>query len=83
MDGFGWLPFLLAGLAFFFLGLDAIKDSLRGLASRSMRARAVAAVASPFRAALLGVTFGQNARVEGGAGGVLRVGDVVEQERIA
>ena len=32
---------------------------------------------------LLGVTFGQNARVEGGAGGVLRVGDVVEQERIA
>ena len=58
MDGFGWLPFLLAGLAFFFLGLDAIKDSLRGLASRSMRARAAAAVASPFRAALLGVTFG-------------------------
>ena len=58
MDGLGWLPFLLAGLAFFFLGLDAIKDSLRGLASRSMRARAAAAVASPFRAALLGVTFG-------------------------
>ena len=30
---------------------------------------------------LLGVTFGQNARVEGGAGGVLRVGDRVETER--
>jgi phosphate:Na+ symporter len=58
MDGLGWLPFLLAGLAFFFLGLDSIKDALRGLASRSMRARAAAAVGSPFRAALLGVSFG-------------------------
>ena len=58
MDSLGWLPFLLAGLAFFFLGLDAIKDSLRGLASRSMRVRAAAAVGSPFRAALLGVSFG-------------------------
>jgi phosphate:Na+ symporter len=58
MDQFDWLPFLLAGLAFFFLGLDSIKDSLRGLASRSMRARAAAAVGSPIRAALLGVSFG-------------------------
>jgi uncharacterized protein YcbX len=29
---------------------------------------------------VLGVTFGQNARVEGDTGGILRVGDAVEVE---
>lgn len=48
----------LTGLVFFFLGLDGIKASLKGLASRSMRRRARAAVSSPLRAAALGVTFG-------------------------
>ena len=48
----------LVGLVFFFLGLDGVKASLRGLASRSMRRRAQAAVASPLRAAILGITFG-------------------------
>lgn len=52
------LPLFLAGLVFFFLGLDGVKASLKGLASRSMRRRARAAVSSPFRAAVLGVTFG-------------------------
>ena len=52
------IPLLLAGLVFFFLGLDGIKASLKGLASRSMRRRAHAAVSSPLRAAILGVTFG-------------------------
>lgn len=52
------IPLLLAGLVFFFLGLDGIKASLKGLASRSMRRRANAAVSSPLRAAILGVTFG-------------------------
>jgi iron complex transport system permease protein len=52
------LPLFLTGLVFFFLGLDGVKASLKGLASRSMRRRARAAVSSPFRAAVLGVTFG-------------------------
>jgi len=52
------LALFLAGLVFFFLGLDGVKASLKGLASRSMRRRAHAAVSSPFRAAVLGITFG-------------------------
>ena len=52
------LPLFLTGLVFFFLGLDGVKASLKGLASRSMRRRARAAVSSPLRAAALGVTFG-------------------------
>ena len=52
------LPLFLTGLVFFCLGLDGVKASLKGLASRSMRRRARAAVSSPFRAAVLGVTFG-------------------------
>ncbi len=52
------LPLLLAGLVFFFLGLDGVKASLKALASRSMRRRAHAAVSSPMRAAALGITFG-------------------------
>jgi len=52
------LPLFLTGLVFFFLGLDGVKASLKGLASRSMRRRARAAVSSPLRAAVLGVTFG-------------------------
>jgi phosphate:Na+ symporter len=52
------LPIFLAGLAFFFMGLDAIKSSLQGLASRSMRRRAARATASPLRAGLLGIGFG-------------------------
>ncbi|MEY2714326.1 MAG: hypothetical protein RIT24_669 [Planctomycetota bacterium] len=52
------LPLFLAGIVFFFLGLDRIKASLRGLGSRSVRRRATAAVASRFRAAVLGITFG-------------------------
>jgi len=52
------LPLFLTGLVFFFLGLDGVKASLKGLASRSMRRRARAAVSSPLRAAVLGVGFG-------------------------
>ncbi|MCE2882365.1 MAG: Na/Pi symporter [Planctomycetaceae bacterium] len=52
------LPIFLAGLAFFFMGLDSIKSSLQGLASRSMRRRAARATASPLRAGLLGLGFG-------------------------
>lgn len=52
------IPLFLAGLVFFFLGLDAIKTGLRGLASRSVRERARAVVASPIRAALIGMGFG-------------------------
>jgi phosphate:Na+ symporter len=52
------LPIFLAGLAFFFMGLDSIKSSLQGLASRSMRRRAARATASPLRAGLLGIGFG-------------------------
>ena len=59
MDGFGWLPFLLAGLAFFFLGLDAIQDSLPGLASRSIAPRSAAARAGRLPPRLLGRRFGR------------------------
>ncbi|MEY2979839.1 MAG: hypothetical protein RL562_66 [Planctomycetota bacterium] len=52
------IPLFLAGLVFFFLGLDAIKTGLRGLASRSVRDRARAVVASPLRAAVVGMGFG-------------------------
>lgn len=52
------LALFLTGLVFFFLGLDGVKASLKGLASRSMRRRARAAVSSPLRAAVLGVSFG-------------------------
>lgn len=52
------IPLFLAGLVFFFLGLDAIKTGLRGLANRSVRERARAVVASPLRAALIGMGFG-------------------------
>jgi phosphate:Na+ symporter len=48
----------LAGLVFFFIGLDGIRSSLKGLASREMRRRAQRATASPLRAALLGIGFG-------------------------
>ena len=48
----------LAGLVFFFTGLDGIKSSLKALASRSMRRRAAAATSSPLRAALAGMGFG-------------------------
>ena len=52
------LPLFLTGLVFFFMGLDSVKASLQGLASRSMRRRAARATASPLRAALLGLGFG-------------------------
>ena len=52
------LPLFLTGLVFFFLGLDGVKASLKGLASRSMRKRVHAAISSAPRAAVLGVTFG-------------------------
>jgi phosphate:Na+ symporter len=52
------IPLFLAGMVFFLLGLDAIKTELRGLASRSVRDRARAAVASPLRAAVVGMGFG-------------------------
>ena len=48
----------LAGLVFFFIGLDGIRSSLKGLASREMRRRAQRATASPLRAALLGIGLG-------------------------
>ncbi|MFO1539867.1 MAG: Na/Pi symporter [Chloroflexota bacterium] len=52
------LPVFLAGLAFFFLGLDRIRTSLRGIAGRSARRRAASTLASPVRAAALGFAFG-------------------------
>lgn len=52
------LPVFLAGLAFFFLGLDRIRTSLRGIAGRSARRRAATTLASPVRAAALGFAFG-------------------------
>jgi len=52
------IPVFLAGLTFFFLGLDSIRSSLKNLASRSMRKHAINATASPLRAAILGFTFG-------------------------
>lgn len=52
------LPQFLGGLVLFFLGLDWVKSSLKGLASRSMRRRTQAMVASPVRASLFGIGFG-------------------------
>lgn len=52
------IPLFLAGLTFFFLGLDSIRSSLKSLASRSMRKQAAIATASPLRAAILGFGFG-------------------------
>jgi phosphate:Na+ symporter len=52
------LPGFLTGLVFFFMGLDSIRSSLQGLASRSMRKRAERATASPVRSAFLGLGFG-------------------------
>ena len=46
------IPLFLAGLTFFFLGLDSIRTSLKSLASRSMRKQAAPATASPLRAAI-------------------------------
>ena len=52
------IPLFLAGLVFFFLGLDGVRTGLKGLASRSVRRRAQAVVASPVRAAVVGIGFG-------------------------
>lgn len=51
-------PLFLTGLVFFFLGLDGVRVGLKGLASRSVRRRAQAVVASPVRAAIVGIGFG-------------------------
>jgi PmbA protein len=56
----------LAGLVFFFIGLDGIRSSLKGLASREMRRRAQRATASPLRAALLGIASQVAGRAEPG-----------------
>jgi phosphate:Na+ symporter len=48
----------LAGLAFFFLGLDFVKTSLKGLANRRFRAIVTKLVASGPLAATWGVLFG-------------------------
>lgn len=58
MSAWEVLPAFLAGLVFFLIGLDAIKSSLKALASRSIRRRALAAVASAPRAVILGIVFG-------------------------
>lgn len=52
------IPLFLAGLVFFFMGLDGVRSGLKGLASRSVRRRAQAVVASPVRAAVVGIGFG-------------------------
>ena len=52
------LPQFLGGLDMFFLGLDWVKSSLKGLASRWMRRRTQAMVRSPVRASLFGLGFG-------------------------
>ncbi len=57
-DSLALLPAFLAGLVFFFLGLDRVKGSLRGVASRGARRRAAAIVSSPVRAAGLGMAVG-------------------------
>lgn len=57
-DSLALLPAFLAGLVFFFLGLDRVKGSLRGVASRNARRRAAAIVSSPVRAAGLGIAVG-------------------------
>lgn len=51
-------PLFLAALVFFFLGLDQVRAGLKGIASRSVRRRAQFVVASPLRAACVGVGFG-------------------------
>ncbi len=52
------IPLFLASLVFFFYGVDSVRASLKGLASRSVRRRAQSFVASPWRAALAGLGLG-------------------------